>query len=141
MEARPPPGHRYPGRRRCALSGRDYRLGRVSPGLAAERVPVLKPTGGQDRRTGEQFAAALARETETSLNRSPSWRTGLPLDDHERWRRLSSDHLGSRSGVPAHGGRTHGRVSTYRDGCRCESCRDAEAAKRRAIRARKAAAS
>ena len=87
------------------MSGRDYRLGRVSPGLAAEHVPILKPTAGQDRRTGEQFAAALARETEASLNRSPRWRAGQPLEEQERWSWLSSDQVGSRSGVPAHGGR------------------------------------
>ena len=66
------------------MSGRDYRLGRVSPGLAAEHVPILKPTAGQDRRTGEQFAAALARETEWSLRQSPSWRAGQPLLEVER---------------------------------------------------------
>ncbi len=87
------------------MSGRDYRLGRVSPGLAAEHVPILKPTGGQDRRTGAEYAAALARETEASLNRSPRWRAGQPLLEVERWPRLSSEQLGSRSGIPAHGGR------------------------------------
>jgi len=87
------------------LSGRDYRLGRVSPGLAADRIPVERPTGGQDRRTGDQFAAALARETAASLNASPSWRAGQPLLEVERWPRLSSEQLGSRSGIPPHGGR------------------------------------
>ena len=87
------------------MSGRDYRLGRVSPGLAAEHVPILKPIGGQDRRTGLEYAADLARETEWSLRQSASWRAGHPLQDHERWPRLSSDQLGSRSGIPAHGGR------------------------------------
>jgi len=75
------------------VSGRDYRLGRVSPGLAAERIPVERPTGGQDRRTGDQFAAALARETEASLNASPSWRAGQPLEDHERWPTATSADL------------------------------------------------
>ncbi len=87
------------------MSGRDYRLGRVSPGLAADRIPVERPTGGQDRRTGDQFAAALARETAASLNASPSWRAGQPLLEVERWPRLSSEQLGSRSGIPPHGGR------------------------------------
>ncbi len=78
---------------RCVVSGRDYRLGRVSPGLAADRIPVVKPTGGQDRRTGEQFAAALARETEASLNTSPSWRAGQPLLEVERWPAATSADL------------------------------------------------
>lgn len=32
-----------------------------------------------------EFAAALARETDASLNASPQWRAGLPLSDDERW--------------------------------------------------------
>ena len=75
------------------MSGRDYRLGRVSPGLAAEHVPILKPTAGQDRRTGLEYAADLARETEWSLRQSPSWRAGQPLEDHERWPTATSADL------------------------------------------------
>jgi len=75
------------------VRGRDDPLGRFSPGLAADRIPVVKPTGGQDRRTGEQFAAALARETEASLNTSPSWRAGQPLLEVERWPAATSADL------------------------------------------------
>ncbi len=64
----------------------------------ASGVRVSKPKSGQDRRTGDQYRAALARETEASLLRSPSWRAGEPLEDHERRPRLTSDELGSRKG-------------------------------------------
>lgn len=66
-----------------------------------QRVPV----GKQDHRDGATYAAALARETEASLRHSPRWRAGLPLSEDERWPNLSSDQLGSRSGIPPHGGR------------------------------------
>ncbi len=64
------------------MTGRDYRLGRVSPGLAAERIPVIKATGGQDRRTGAEYLAALERETEASLRSKTVW----PYTGPERWR-------------------------------------------------------
>jgi hypothetical protein len=66
----------------------------------ASGVRISKPKPGQDRRTGDQYRAALAQETEVSLQRSASWRNGEPLEDHERWPRLRSDGLGNRSGIP-----------------------------------------
>lgn len=98
-------------------SGRDYRLGRVTPAMAAERLPVLRP-GGHDKRTAADYRAELEAEAERSLMRSPRWRAGRPLEDHRDacdcpltlagcWERRAwptSDGLGSRSGVPPHGG-------------------------------------
>lgn len=72
---------------------RDYRLGRLDPGRNAERVDhdqlrvqyAKEPTAGQDKRSGAEYAADLARETEWSLRRSASWRAGKPLAPGERW--------------------------------------------------------
>jgi len=68
----------------------------------ASGVRISKPKPGQDRRTGDQYRAALARETEASLRRSPSWRNGLPLLEEERWPRLTTADL-PRSDLPTKG--------------------------------------
>lgn len=47
----------------------------------AEMVRV-KGTGGHDRRTGAEYAADLARETERSLRKSRNWLADRPLSDH-----------------------------------------------------------
>jgi len=68
----------------------------------AQGVRVRKPKPGQDRRTGDQYRAALQRETELSLQRSPSWRNGLPLLEEERWPRLTTADL-PHSDLPTKG--------------------------------------
>lgn len=95
------------------MTARDYRLGRITPGMAAETVPVTRTTGGQDRRTDAQYAADLQRETDRSLRRSANWRASRALDDHrdacdcpplagcvERRPSLASGDLGSRADMP-----------------------------------------
>jgi len=83
-------------------------LGRCSSAPRDERRPV-KPAAGQAHRSGSAFLAALERETEVSLCKSASWRAGKPLLDQERWAWTTSERLGSRSGVRAHGGRWPGK--------------------------------
>lgn len=81
------------------------------------RVPLPKP--GQDRRGGDEYLVDLVNEVERSLMKSPRWRAGRELADHRLlcdcpltlagcWERRAwptSDGLGSRSGIPPHGGR------------------------------------
>jgi hypothetical protein len=89
------------------MTGRDYRLGRLDLVQRAERVDHeqqrarnLHVAGaGQDRRSGDQYRAALARETEASLRRSASWRNGQPLLEAERWRWRSSQGLSVAAGA------------------------------------------
>lgn len=73
---------------------------RASLETRASGVRIAKPKPGQDRRSGDEYRAALQRETEASLRRSASWRNGCPLTDEERWPTITSKGLGNRSGVP-----------------------------------------
>ncbi len=66
-------------------------------------ISVRVPASGQDKRTGDQYRAALERETEASLRRSPSWRAGKPLAEGERWPSLTSADLGGRGDRPDKG--------------------------------------
>jgi len=66
-------------------------------------ISVRVPAGGQDRRTGAQYLAALERETEASLRRSASWRNGYPLLEEERWPTITSSALGGRAERPDKG--------------------------------------
>jgi hypothetical protein len=66
-------------------------------------ISVRLPAGGQDKRTAAQYTTDLARETEWSLRRSPSWRAGKPLADGERWPNLTSADLGGRGDRPDKG--------------------------------------
>jgi len=66
-------------------------------------LSVRVPAGGQDKRTGDQYRAALERETEASLRRSASWRNGCPLLQEERWPTITSANLGGRGDRPDKG--------------------------------------
>jgi hypothetical protein len=68
----------------------------------ASGVRISKPKPGQDRRTGDQYRAALQQETEATLRRSPSWRAGGPLLEEERWSRLTTADL-PHSDLPTKG--------------------------------------
>ena len=113
------------------MSIRDWSPGRVSLIERAERLPNLKLAADQDHRTGERYAADLAAATERSLRHSSRrWcpgrcqqtpcqcPNGQPLTEVQRWSWKTSAQVGSRSGIPAHGGRwpdpapTTGQVST-----------------------------
>ena len=112
---------------------RSFYPGRVDLQVRDERVPNVRPEGGQDRRTGAEYLAALERETEVSLRRSASWRDGQPLADHreqcdcertlagcvERRLSLRSGDLGSRAGIPQASRRSYGaereRYRRYRE--------------------------
>jgi hypothetical protein len=80
-----------------------YYPGSIDLASRAERVPNLNGGAGQDRRTGDQYRAALARETEASLRRSASWRNGCPLLEEERWPTITSSALGGRGDRPDKG--------------------------------------
>jgi hypothetical protein len=68
----------------------------------ASGVRIRKPKPGQDRRTGDQYRAALVNEAEASLMRSSNWRAGRALDDGERWPRLTTADL-PHSDLPTKG--------------------------------------
>jgi hypothetical protein len=91
------------------MTGRDYRLGKLSlvdraTRIDEERVRKLQAAGaGKDKRTEQEYAAALARETEASLRRSASWCAGQPLLEAERWPTVTSADLGGRGERPDKG--------------------------------------
>lgn len=62
----------------------------------AATVPVRRRKDRPDPRGDAEYAAALAHQTEISLLRSANWRAGRPLEDHERWPRLTSADLSTR---------------------------------------------
>jgi hypothetical protein len=68
----------------------------------ASGVRIRKPKARKDPRGDAEYTAALTRETETTLRRSPSWRNGLPLLDEERWSRLTTADL-PHSDLPTKG--------------------------------------
>lgn len=81
---------------------RSFYPGRVDLQVRDERIPNVRAEGGQDRRSGAEYLAALERETDASLRQSTSWRAGRPLEDHERWPNLTSADL-PRGDSPAKG--------------------------------------
>ena len=91
------------------MTGRDYRLGKLSLVDRAARIDEERTrklqvaNAGQDKRTADQYLAALERETEASLRHSASWRAGKPLADGERWPNLTSADLGNRADRPDKG--------------------------------------
>lgn len=140
-------GHDRP--RRVELTARAEQVDREIKKLKIDR-------SSQDKRTGAQYHADLADQTERQLRRSPSWRAGRPLADHrgqcdcpatlagcvERRSWPTSTDLGSRNtnnpDAPSSPPVIHGRPSSYSHGCRCQECRDAAAGAQRARRARRA---
>jgi hypothetical protein len=81
------------------VTGRDYRLGKLSlvdraarideervrdasKLSQAQRITAGLSTAGQDRRSGTEYAADLAGETDRSLAKSRNWQAGRPLSDH-----------------------------------------------------------
>lgn len=82
----------------------NYHLGTLDLTKRAEQVPVMRPTAGQGKRTGAQYAADLAAETETSLRADPErWRPATLGDkgggrniDNRRGRKLGPHTHGAR---------------------------------------------
>jgi hypothetical protein len=73
------------------MSGRDYRLGKLSlvdraARIDEERTRKLQAANaanaGQDKRTGDQYWADLVNEAERSLLKSRQWQAGHALEDH-----------------------------------------------------------